>query len=154
MGSPDTEWGRFHSEGPQLRVTIPEAFAAGVYEVTFEEWDACVNEGGCNGYRPQWRGLGTGRSPCDQRQLGRCPGVRRLAVGSGTGKPYRLLSEAEWEYVARAGTLEPFHTGATISAEQANYDSSYTYGAGEKKWPLSGSHGARGDLFGKRLRTA
>ena len=53
MGSPDTEWGRFHSEGPQLRVTIPEAFAAGVYEVTFEEWDACVSEGGCDGLPAQ-----------------------------------------------------------------------------------------------------
>ena len=131
MGSPDTEWGRFHSEGPQLRVTIPEAFAAGVYEVTFEEWDACVSEGGCNGYRPNGEGWGRGGRPVinvswdDAREY-----VAWLS--QRTGKPYRLLSEAEWEYVARAGTLEPFHTGATISAEQANYDSSYTYGAGEK----------------------
>jgi len=49
-----------------------------------------------------------------------------------TGKPYRLLSEAEREYVARAGTSTPFWWGASISVKQANYDGSSTYGGGEK----------------------
>ena len=131
MGSPDSEWGRFNNEGPQREVTITEPFAVGVYEVTFGEWDACVSEGGCNGYQPPGEGWGRGGRPVinvswdDARAY-----VTWLS--QRTGERYRLLSESEWEYVARAGTMEPFHTGATISADQANYDSSYTYGSGQK----------------------
>ena len=131
MGSPASEWGRFNNEGPQRRVTIAEPFAVGVYEVTFREWDACVSEGGCNGYRPDGWGWGRGGRPVinvswdDARAY-----VKWLS--QQTGKPYRLLSESEWEYVARAGTTGPFHTGSTISSDQANYDSSYTYGSGQK----------------------
>ena len=50
MGSPETEEGRRGNEGPQRRVTIAYAFAVGVYEVTHDEWDACVQAGGCGGY--------------------------------------------------------------------------------------------------------
>ncbi|MBT7550840.1 MAG: formylglycine-generating enzyme family protein, partial [Gemmatimonadetes bacterium] len=49
-----------------------------------------------------------------------------------TGKTYRLLSEAEWEYVARAGTTTPFHTGEQISTSQANFDGNYTYNGSSK----------------------
>ena len=49
-----------------------------------------------------------------------------------TGESYRLLSEAEWEYAARAGTTGPFHFGSTISTDQANYHGNYTYGSGRK----------------------
>jgi len=47
-----------------------------------------------------------------------------------TNQKYRLLSESEWEYAARAGTKTPFWSGNTISPDQANYDGSYTYGGG------------------------
>jgi formylglycine-generating enzyme required for sulfatase activity len=49
-----------------------------------------------------------------------------------TGKTYRLLTEAEWEYVARADTATPFWWGSSIASSQANYDGNYTYGAGSK----------------------
>jgi hypothetical protein len=59
MGSPNTEKGRFNNEGPQHRVI----FAVGKFAVTFDEWDACVADGGCNGYRPSDEGWGRGRRP-------------------------------------------------------------------------------------------
>ena len=75
----------------------------GVYEVTFEEWDACVRGGGCEGYEPDDRGWGRGRRPVINVSW---DDEGRYAdwLTDQTGEEYRLLSEAEWEYVARAGT--------------------------------------------------
>ena len=129
MGSPSSEASRWDAEGPQHRVTIRESFAVGAYEVTFEEWDACVSAGGCGGYAPDDEGWGRGRRPVINVSW---EDAQRFVawLRNGTGEPYRLLSEAEWEYVARAGTTTPFHTGSTISTSQANYDGNYTYGGG------------------------
>ena len=131
MGSPETEAKRDDDEGPQHRVTIPAPIAVGVYEVTFAEWDACVSGGGCGGYRPGDRGWGRGRRPVINVNW---ENARAYAawLSRETGAGYRLLSEAEWEYVARAGTTTAFHFGGTISASQANYDGDYTYGGGRK----------------------
>ncbi len=130
MGSPSHEDGRVDRESPVHRVTIPEPFAVGVYEVTFREWDACRRDGGCS-HAPGDRGWGRGDRPViavsweDAKEY-----VRWLS--RETGAEYRLLSESEWEYAARAGTTGPFHFGSTISPEQANYDGNYTYGSGRK----------------------
>ena len=130
MGSSESEELRDDDEGPVHRVTIARPFAVGMFEVTFREWDACVSDGGCEGYRPddQW---GRYEHPVIyvswKDAKGYVEWLRRK-----TGKRYRLLSEAEWEYVARAGTTTPFHTGRTISTEQANYDGNYTYGSGRR----------------------
>ena len=131
MGSPPTEKGRSENEGPQRRVTIREPFAVGKYEVTFAEWDACVAAGGCRRHRPYDRGWGRGRRPVinvswnDAKEY-----VGWLS--RKTDKDYRLLSEAEWEYAARAETTGPFHFGQTISSNQANYDGRFTYGSGRR----------------------
>ena len=129
MGSPEDEEARYRNEGPRHRVTLAEAFAVGVYEVTFDEWEACLNGGGCNGYRPDDQGWGRGRLPVinvswhDAQEY-----VSWLS--RRTGKRYRLLSESEWEYAARGATTGPFHFGATIATAQANYKGNRTYGAG------------------------
>lgn len=139
MGSPEGEAGRDSNEGPQRRVTIGQAFAVGKYEVTFGEWEACVLDGGCGGYRPGDEGWGRERRPVinvswDDAQAYVSWLNRRVSgtlVGASTGSggvgPYRLLSEAEWEYAARAGTVTAFHTGQTITPAQANFDGNYTY---------------------------
>ena len=133
MGSPESEKGRNKDEGPQRKVTIARPFAVGKFEVTFAQWDACVAEGGCT-HKPGDESWGRGRRPVinvswdDAKQF-----VAWLA--KKTGKPYRLLTEAEWEYAARAVTKAsdphaPFSTGATINYKQANYDANFTYNKG------------------------
>ena len=131
MGSPESEAGREDDEGPVHWVGIERPFAVGVHEVTFAEWDACVSGGGCGGYRPDDEGWGRGNRPVINVSWDDA----RAYVGwlsEETGEEYRLLSESEWEYVARAGTSSPFHTGGTISTGQANYDGDYVYGSGRK----------------------
>ncbi|MBI1383663.1 MAG: SUMF1/EgtB/PvdO family nonheme iron enzyme [Rhizobiales bacterium] len=135
MGSPASEEGRDEDEGPQRRVTIRQPFAVGKFEVTFAEWDACVAGGGCTD-RPQDRGWGRGRQPVinvrwDDITRQYLPWLNRKLGLSGAAA-YRLLSEAEWEYAARAGTTTPFSFSATITTDQANYDGNYTYGSGPK----------------------
>ena len=130
MGSPPGEEGRHDDEGPQHRVRISEPFAVGVYKVTFREWDACRRAGGCS-HDPDDRGWGRGERPVIDVSWEDAKEYVHWLLGE-TGEEYRLLSESEWEYVARAGTRGPFHFGSTISPEQANYNGNYTYGSGGK----------------------
>ncbi len=120
-----------YAEEPQHQVKIGK-FAAGKFEVTFGEWDACVRERGCV------RGDGAPRVPDDDEGWGRDrQPVMKVAwseakqyvqwLSRKTGKNYRLLSEAEWEYVASAGNTTPFSTGAAIDPKQANYDAKQSY---------------------------
>ena len=73
MGSPASEKERSSDEGPQRRVTFARQFAVGKFAVTFDEWDACVADGGCNGYRPERSGLGPRQAAGDQRAIGMTP---------------------------------------------------------------------------------
>jgi formylglycine-generating enzyme required for sulfatase activity len=114
MGSAATEKGHNQSEAPQHRVGIAKPFAVSKFPLTFAEWDACVAGGGCNAYEPdpEW-----GRDDPDYRRLP----VMNVSWDDAqqyvawlfevTGKPYRLLSEAEYEYAARAGTTTTYPWG-------------------------------------------
>ena len=119
MGSPDGEEGRFGGEGPQREIVVRAAFAIGVYEVTFEEWDACVNDGGCDGYRPADWGWGRGRRPVTEVSWQDARGYIEW-LSEKTGHPYGLPSEAQWEYAARAGTRTARYWGES-AAEQCSY---------------------------------
>jgi formylglycine-generating enzyme required for sulfatase activity len=119
MGSPP-EAGQAET---QHRVTIAAPFAVGKFAITFDEWGNCVKDGGCGRYRPDDQGWGRGRRPAIDISWDMAKEyVKWLA--RKTGKPYRLLTEAEWEYAARAGTTTKYSTGDTISPKLANYDGS------------------------------
>ena len=131
MGSPKEEEDRDDSEGPMHEVRIDYPLAVGMYPVTFDEWDACVSDGGCGGYEPEDEDWGRGTRPVINVSWEDAQSYIRW-LSRKTGKVYRLLSESEWEYAARAGTETPFHTGRTISTKQANYDGNFTYGTGRE----------------------
>ena len=106
-------------EKPMHRVTIVQPFAVGKFEVTFAEWDACVAAGGCT-RSPEDQGWGRERRPVinvswDDITSEYLPWLNRM-----TGKAYRLLTEAEWEYAARSATNMAYAWGNDISKNRAN----------------------------------
>jgi formylglycine-generating enzyme required for sulfatase activity len=117
MGSPESEAGRVSNEGPQRRVSVP-AFAAGKYEVTWAEWDRCVAAGACASLTAD--GFGGGSRPVTNVSWDEAV-VYTTWLSSKTGQTYRLLSESEWEYGARAGMSSAYWWGVGASHEYANY---------------------------------
>ncbi len=122
MGSPESESWRETDEGPQHQVTISYPLAVGKYEVTFEEWAACSNDKvrSCEWYDPPDSGWGRGRMPVTNVSWDHAQNYVTWLSGK-TGKPYRLLSEAEWEYAARGGTSSPYSVGDCLYADHANF---------------------------------
>jgi formylglycine-generating enzyme required for sulfatase activity len=129
MGSPGNEPERSSNEGPQRTISISRPFAVGRFSITFDEWDACVFDGGCNNYRPSDQSWGRGRRPVINVSWDDAKSYL-MWLSRKTGKTYRLLSESEREYVARAGATTPFWWGSSISTTQANYDGNSRYGGG------------------------
>lgn len=126
MGSAADEPERDLDEGPQHEVCVPP-FEIGRYELTFAQWDACVADGGCE-TRPDDEGWGRGQRPVINVSWQQAREFLRWLNNCGGDTGYRLPTEAEWEYVARAGTDTPFSTGECISTDQANFDGTFEYG--------------------------
>jgi formylglycine-generating enzyme required for sulfatase activity len=119
MGSPVGERGRDVDENPQHSVTIAKPFAVGRFAVTFDEWDACAADGDCNGYKPRDQGWGGGRRPVINVSWDDSTAYVAW-LSRKTGKTYRLLTEAEWEYAARAGSTTTYYWGDAIGKGNAN----------------------------------
>ena len=120
MGSPDDEVGHQEREAPQHQVQVP-TFFMGKYSVTQAQWRAVAR-------LPE---VQRSLKPAPSRFKGDNHPVEQVSwdeavefcdrLTQNTGRPYRLPSEAEWEYACRAGTTTPFHFGETITTDCANY---------------------------------
>jgi len=123
MGSPETEGGRSKNEGPQRTVTIAYPVAVGKFEVTFAQWEACVAANAC---RDRREALAHPREG-DDRPMVHVNWFDAKAYADWlklkTGRNYRLLTEAEWEYAARGGATTTYSWGEDASHEHANYGS-------------------------------
>jgi formylglycine-generating enzyme required for sulfatase activity len=125
MGSIDNEPQRGNDEGPQHHVSISKVFAAGKFPVTFDEWDYCYAQKGCT-ILPSDNNFGRGTHPVINISWQDAQDYVKW-LSKSTGKSYRLLTEAEREYITRAGTTTPFWWGPRVSTDQSNYDGTQKY---------------------------
>jgi formylglycine-generating enzyme required for sulfatase activity len=118
MGSPAGEAGRQITEAPQYNVTIAKPFAVSKFAVTFAQWDACAAQGDCSQHVDD-HGWGRDRQPVINVSW---DDAQRYVtwLSKITGKTYRLLTEAEYEYAARAGTQTAYPWGDEIGSNNAN----------------------------------
>ncbi len=129
MGSPEGERGREDYEGPQRQVTIPEPFAVSKHEVTVGQYAEFVREtkhktGNCYDSQRSWDDPGFKQTNNHPVVCVNWDDASTYAywLSVNTGHEYRLLTEAEWEYAARAGTTTAYHFGRAILGNQANYN--------------------------------
>lgn len=118
MGSPENDPERYETERPRHPVTIAKPFAVSKFDVTFGEWDACVAAAACPKLSEPWGG---GQMPAVNVSWDE---AKQYAgwLSWLTGKEYRLLTEAEWEYAARAGTTTRYFWGDDVGKNNANCD--------------------------------
>lgn len=114
-------------EGPQTPVTLTRPIAMAVRETTFEDWARCVDAGVCRAVGDA--GFGRGKRPVVNVSHADAEAYAAW-LSSKTGQRYRLPTEAEWEYAARAGSADAFPFGPVVDAARANYDASAVDAAG------------------------
>lgn len=164
MGSSANEEGRDVDEGPSRSVTIPRDFAVGIYDVTRAEFaifaretrmparENCMvwsGQGWRKGTAKDWRDPGFTQSDSDPAVCvswddavryvtwlnGRLRGVQSATAQTGDAGPYRLLSEAEWEYAARAGSKGRYAWGNGAAVKRANCNGCGTQWDGRQTSP-------------------
>jgi formylglycine-generating enzyme required for sulfatase activity len=118
MGSREHDSDFDASEHPPHEVTITKSFAVSRFEVTFDNWEACVQAAACRGVADSW---GRGKMPVINVTW---RDAKRYVIwlSRSTGREYRLLTEAEWEYAARAGTATRYSWGSDVGKGNANCD--------------------------------
>ena len=104
-------------EKPSRKVTVAKPFAIGRFEVTFDQWAACVAAKGC-ATEPDDHKWGRGKRPVINVTFADV-NIYVAWLARQTGKPYRLPSDAEWEYAARAGTATEFWWGDEVGKNLA-----------------------------------
>ena len=114
----DLNGGGDDDERPVHSVTVPD-FKLGKFEVTFTQWDACVADGGCGRYTPDDKGWGRGNRPVINVSWDDIQGFIDW-LNSKTDGNFRLPTEAEWEYAARAGSTTKYSWGNSIGSNRAN----------------------------------
>ena len=121
MGSPEKELRRSEEEGPQHEVTLEYSFFMGKYPVTQAQWQEVAGLPQVNRkLDPEPSHFKGNNRPVEQVTWYDAEEFCARLL-QATGRPYRLPSEAEWEYACRAGTTTPFHFGETITTDLANY---------------------------------
>jgi formylglycine-generating enzyme required for sulfatase activity len=120
-------------ENPVHRVTFARQFAIGRHEVTFDEWDRCVEDQGCTS-QPDDRGWGRGDHPVINVTWDEAKAFTDW-LSQKSGQTYRLPSEAEWEYSARGGTTTAYWWGRDVGSRQANCRECNT-GSGQQTSPV------------------
>ena len=119
MGSPASEKGRYSNE-KQHSVQVGDFWMAKT-ETTFDQWQACVNDGGCqSNKKPDDEGWGRGNRPVINVSWHDANEYANW-LSKKTGKNYRLPTEAQWEYAARAGRQTAYAWGDKINCGLANY---------------------------------
>src|ERR1019366_4663490 len=121
MGSPKEEKQR-NGDETQHKVTLTKGFYMGVSTVTQEQWQEVM------GNNPS-KFKGEKNLPVETVSWNDCQEFIKKLREKDT-QPYRLPTEAEWEYARRAGTTTPFSFGETISTDQAYYNGKFAYGNG------------------------